>query len=85
MHWWTPNLRTQIAAGMGRGFISSQLIGPTEAEAANKRLWNTLVSLVWNPVAFITTGVEYMYGHRTVVANLQGHENVLIYKFRVAF
>jgi len=85
MHWWTPNLRTQIAAGIGAQDISSQLIGPTEAEAANKRLWNTLVSLVWNPVAFITTGVEYMYGHRTVVANLQGHENVLIYKFRVAF
>ena len=43
------------------------------------------VNLVWNPVAFITTGVEYMYGHRLVVANLSGNENVLIYKFRVAF
>ena len=48
-------------------------------------MWNTFVNLVWNPVAFITTGVEYMYGHRTVVANLAGHEHVAIYKFRVAF
>jgi hypothetical protein len=43
------------------------------------------VNLVWNPVAFITTGVEYMYGHRVVVSNAKGNENVLIGKFRVAF
>jgi hypothetical protein len=40
---------------------------------------------VWNPVAFITTGVEYMYGKRVVVANGKGNENVLIAKWRVAF
>jgi hypothetical protein len=40
---------------------------------------------VWNPVAFITTGVEYMYGKRIVVANGKGQEHVLIGKFRVAF
>jgi hypothetical protein len=84
-HWWTPNLRTTIAAGITNQAIPSQLIGPTEAEAVDKRVWNTFINLVWNPVAFITTGVEYMYGRRVVVANLQGTENVLIYKFRVAF
>ncbi len=84
-HWWTPTLRSTLAAGMSQQDISSQLIGPTEASAANKQLWNAFINLVWNPVAFITTGVEYMYGHRTVVANLTGKENVLIYKFRVAF
>ncbi|MGA8760332.1 MAG: DcaP family trimeric outer membrane transporter [Stellaceae bacterium] len=84
-HWWTPNLRSTIAAGYGNQDINAQLIGPTESTAANKVLWNTFVNLVWNPVAFITTGVEYMYGHRTVVANLAGHEHVAIYKFRVAF
>ncbi len=51
----------------------------------NKILWNAFIQPVWNRLAFITTGVEYMYGHRTVVANLSGHEHVLIYKFRVAF
>ena len=84
-HWWTPNLRTTIAVGYANQQVSSQLIGPSEAESVNKILWNGFVNLVWNPVAFITTGVEYMYGKRIVVANLQGHENVLIYKFRVAF
>ncbi len=84
-HWWAPNLRSTIAAGFARQDVSSQLIGPTQAIGTNKILWNTFVNLVWNPVAFVTTGVEYMYGHRTVVANLTGNEHALIYKFRVAF
>jgi len=65
--------------------VPSQLIGPTEANSANKQVWNAFVNLVWNPVAFITTGVEYMYAHRTVVSNAKGNENVLVGKFRVAF
>jgi DcaP outer membrane protein len=84
-HWWTPNLRSTIAAGFAQQNVSSQLIGPAQAAAVNKTLVNAFINLVWNPVAFITTGVEYMYGQRTVVANLSGKENVLIYKFRVAF
>lgn len=84
-HWWLPNLRSTVAAGFAEQDISGALIGPTQAIAVNKQLFTAFVNLVWNPVAFVTTGVEYMYGHRTVVANLQGHEHVMIYKFRVAF
>jgi hypothetical protein len=84
-HWWLPNLRSTIAAGFARQDPNSKLIGPQESQSVNKILWNSFVNLVWNPVAFITTGVEYMYGKRVVVANLSGHEHVLIYKFRVAF
>ncbi|MBV8592109.1 MAG: hypothetical protein JO212_18985, partial [Acetobacteraceae bacterium] len=84
-HWWLPNLRSTIAAGFWEQDVNSQLIGPVEANSANHVLWNTFANLVWNPVAFITTGIEYMYGHRTVVSNAKGNENVLIDKFRVAF
>jgi hypothetical protein len=84
-HWWTPNLRSTVAAGIAHQDVNSQLIGPLEANSANKEIWNAFVNLVWNPVAFITTGVEYMYGHRVVVSNAKGNENVLIGKFRVAF
>jgi hypothetical protein len=84
-HWWTPNLRSTIAAGSSFQDISSQLIGPNQAIGANKQLWNAFVNLVWSPVAFVTTGVQYMYGQRTVVSNARGNENVLIGKFRVAF
>src|SRR5215471_15134225 len=39
-HWWTPNLRSTIAAGMWAQDVPSQLIGPTEANSANKQVWN---------------------------------------------
>jgi hypothetical protein len=84
-HWWLPNLRSTIAAGYWEQDVNAQLIGPTEANSANKVLWNAFVNLVWNPVAFITTGVEYMYGKRRVVSGAYGNESVLIGKFRVAF
>ncbi|HEY3908493.1 MAG TPA: DcaP family trimeric outer membrane transporter [Stellaceae bacterium] len=84
-HWWTSNLRSTVAIGVSQQDVSSQLIGPVEVNAANKQLWNTFVNLVWNPVAFITTGVEYMYGKRTVVSGAKGQEQVLIGKWRVAF
>jgi hypothetical protein len=84
-HWWTPNLRSTIAAGMAHQDMSSQLIGPNQAISANKEQWNAFVNLIWNPVAFVTTGVQYMYGKRIVVANLKGNEQVFAFKWRVAF
>jgi hypothetical protein len=84
-HWWTPELRSTIAAGVAHQDISSELIGPSQTISANKELWNAFVNLVWNPVAFITTGVQYVYGKRIVVANGKGNESVLVGKFRVAF
>jgi hypothetical protein len=41
--------------------------------------------LIWSPVAFIDTGIEYMWGQRKVVANIYGTEQALIGKFRVKF
>jgi hypothetical protein len=84
-HWWTPNLRSTIAAGMAHQDMSSQLIGPNQAISANKEQWDTFVNLVWSPVAFITTGIQYMYGRRIVVANLKGNAQAFVGKFRVAF
>jgi DcaP outer membrane protein len=84
-HWWLPNLRSTIAAGFWEQDVNANLVGPTEANSANHVLWNAFANLVWNPVAFVTTGVEYMYGKRITVAGAKGDENVLIGKFRVAF
>ncbi len=84
-HWWTPNLRSTIAAGMAHQDVSSQLIGPTQASTQNKEQWNTFVNLVWNPVAFITTGIQYSFGKRIVIANGKGQAQGLQAKFRVAF
>src|SRR5499427_5489605 len=84
-HWWLPNLRSTIAAGMAHQDVNSKLIGPMQASTATKEQWNAFANLFWSPVAFVTTGVEYMYGTRVTIANGKGHESVLVGKFRVAF
>ena len=84
-HWWTPNLRSTIAAGMAHQDVNSRLIGPTQASTFSKEQWNTFVNLVWNPVAFITTGIQYSFGKRIVVANGKGQAQGIQAKFRVAF
>src|SRR5262245_38473648 len=78
-HWWTPNLRSTIAAGMAHQDLSSQLIGPNQAIATNKEQWNAFANLVWNPVAFVTTGIQYMYGRRIVVSNAKGQEQAFAF------
>ena len=84
-HWWAPNLRSTIAAGIAHQDLNSQLIGPTQASTFTKEQWNAFANLVWNPVAFITAGVQYNYGTRVVVANGKGHAQGISAKFRVAF
>ena len=73
-HWWAPNLRSTIAAGFAHQDLNAQLIGPSQASTATKEQWNAFVNLIWNPVAFMTTGIQYMYGKRIVVANGKGNE-----------
>src|SRR5215472_3269498 len=53
-HWWLPNLRSTIAAGMAHQDVNSQLIGPSQASSATKEQWNAFANLIWNPVAFVT-------------------------------
>ncbi len=78
-------MRSTIAAGTAQQDISSQLIGPQQSASATKQQWNTFVNLVWNPVGFITTGIQYMYGKRVTVGNGRGQEQAFTAKFRVAF
>jgi hypothetical protein len=84
-HFWLPNLRSTVAYGIEEDNISSQLIGPVESTVANKELMTVHGNLIWSPVAFIDTGVEYMWGQRRVVANIYGQEQAIIGKFRVKF
>ena len=84
-HFWVPNLRSTVAYGIEEDNINSQLIGPVESTVANKQLMTVHANLIWSPVAFIDTGVEYMWGHRKVVANIYGEEQAIIGKVRVKF
>jgi hypothetical protein len=84
-HWWLPNLRSTLDYGYWQANVSSQLVGPIEATVANKRLQAVNFNIIWSPVAFIDTGIEYLWGKRTAVANISGQEQLLIGNIRVKF
>ena len=84
-HYWLPNLRSTAVFGIRHQDVPSNLIGPAQSIAVNKELITTHLNLIWNPVSFVDLGVEYAWGHRTVVANLKGDVNAVIGKMRVRF
>jgi len=84
-HHWSPRLRSTISFGYNRHDIPFAVVGASEARAANKELYSSHVNLIWSPVGFVDVGAEYVYGHRVVLNNASGNENVLIGKFAVRF
>jgi Porin subfamily/DcaP outer membrane protein len=84
-HWWLPNLRSNVAYGFVYYDVPSTVIGPAASVAVNKQLQTAHVNLIWNPVSFIDTGIEYYWGQRKVLANIYGTQQALIGKFRVKF
>jgi hypothetical protein len=91
-HWWSDNLRSTFSYGMNREFgLSSTFLGAATAATANRELQTAHANLVWNPVSFVTIGIEYLWGQRTVAAapagttNTTGQMQAIIGKFDVAF
>ncbi|MBV9374434.1 MAG: porin [Alphaproteobacteria bacterium] len=84
-HWWVPNLRSNLVYGFSYYAYPSQLIGPTQSIVSNKQLQGAWINLIWSPVAFVDTGIEYTWQQRQTVANLKGQQQALIGKFRVKF
>jgi hypothetical protein len=84
-HHWSPNLRSTISGGYQRHDIPFAVIGSGQAASANKELYTGHANIIWSPVSFVDVGFEYMYGHRVVVNNASGNENVLISKFAFKF
>jgi hypothetical protein len=88
-HWWADNLRSNINGGINKINYSSDILGPVESAAANKEVKTAHANLIWNPVSFVTVGIEYFWGERTVVAVPLGpksnQEQAIVGKFDVAF
>jgi hypothetical protein len=84
-HWWLPNLRSNVVYGYAYFAVPANLVGPAESIVANKQLQTAHVNLIWSPVSFIDTGVEWYWGQRKVVANIYGTQQALVGKFRVKF
>jgi outer membrane DcaP-like protein len=84
-HHWLPNLRSNISAGIRHEDYNSNLIGPAQTLVADKELVTAHVNLIWAPVPFADLGIEYLFGHRQVVANLKGDLNSILTRFRMRF
>jgi hypothetical protein len=91
-HWWSDNLRSTFSYGVNHQYgLSAVYIGTAQAAAANRELQTAHANLMWNPVSFVTIGLEYMWGQRTVAAAPAGttvssqQMQALIGKFDVAF
>ncbi|HEY1795000.1 MAG TPA: DcaP family trimeric outer membrane transporter, partial [Stellaceae bacterium] len=90
-HWWSDNLRSTFSYGVNREYSLNAAYLGTGITSANKELQTAHANLIWNPVSFVTIGIEYMWGQRTVAvapigttANSQQMQT-LIGKFDVAF
>ncbi len=85
-HWWTPNLRSNVSFGFNSHTIPTALVASAgNFSGMNKSVETFHANLIWNPVAPVTVGLEYMWGERTTINNGHGTENVLISKFAFAF
>jgi hypothetical protein len=90
-HWWSDNLHSTFSYGYNREYGLNAAYIATQITSANKELQTAHANLVWNPVSFVTIGIEWMWGERTVAlapigttANSQQMQT-LIGKFDVAF
>jgi Porin subfamily len=97
-HWWLDNLRTTISGGFQTSDIPTSLVTvapgtiPFNTLSANSNALNynkTLVTahanLIWSPVAFIDTGLEFSWGHRLTILGASASTDIVDYSFKVKF
>ncbi len=97
-HWWTPTLHSNISAGIQHHDINNLggadgFVCPSQVRAASgsagcglaKELISSELNLFWQPVPFVSIGVEWFWGHGLALSNLKGDVNALISKFQVSF
>jgi hypothetical protein len=97
-HWWSPNLRSTVSAGFqtqeiptsivvtsGPDIVTNQFASNANALQYNKTLITAHINLIWSPVSFISTGFEFVWGHRLTLLGATGTEDVLDYAFKVKF
>ena len=42
-------------------------------------------NLLWSPVPFVDTGIEYLWTHRQTIFNAKGDQNVAMAMFKMKF
>src|SRR5713226_4512336 len=87
VHWWTDELRSNMDFSMMHQDVPGLIATPGLSGKAgtNKELSMAHFNLLWSPAGFVTTGIEYAWGHRVVVTNLKGDSHVIQGMLRVNF
>src|SRR5216684_2831553 len=87
VHWWTNELRSNMDFSMMHQDVPGLIATPGLSGKAgtNKELSMAHFNLLWSPAGFVTTGIEYAWGHRVVVTNLKGDSHVIQGMLRVNF
>jgi hypothetical protein len=88
-HWWTDTIRSTAAGGMVYEDIPISIVGGEGINGAtfnpNKMILTADVNLIWSPVPFVNTGLEYIWGQRTNLYNQKGDQQVVQYSFILRF
>ena len=86
-HWWAPGWETNVSFGIQQQTLNKALLGPTSAANFNynRQLMTAHLNLLWFPVAFIRTGIEYTYDHRQTIWHQSATGNVIMGDFQVKF
>jgi Porin subfamily len=94
-HWWAPTIRSTALFGVTHEDVPTSIIGSQAATggpaatggaaAINKEIVDAQVNLLWSPVPFIDTGIEYLWTHRQTIYNLKGDQNIAMAMFKVKF
>ena len=85
-HWWTDQWRSNVDIGVWHQDIPIRP-GFTAANRGtlNKELLMTHFNLMWSPVAFVSTGIEYGWGHRLTATEAKGDSHTIQGLLRVSF
>jgi hypothetical protein len=86
-HWWAPNWETNVDFGVQQQDLNKALLGPAGGANLqfNRRLYTAHLNLLYFPVAFIRTGIEYTYDHRQTIWHQSASANVVMADFQVKF
>jgi hypothetical protein len=82
-HWWTPTVRSTLNLGYEHENVDTALVGATDTYNSTEVLG--LANLIWSPVPFVDTGVEFFYGYRRTAASHSGDAYGLDYSFVMKF
>ena len=85
-HWWTPQWRSNIAYGVWHQDVPILAGMPAATRGTvNKELSIASINLMWSPVAFVSTGIEYGWGHRVTATEAKGDSHTIQALLRVSF